>query len=183
MTKQKHYSIQQLSDTSKIPASTVRYYKKEYGDYFPFIRLEGSKYPVYEKECLEVLKTIRKELELGRNKHEVIETLNEKFTPIINIDTDESAKPQLKNKQVSDKEITTTEKPSVSIMQTLKQMSVFNENQLQLTEFYKRQTTQQKEIIEELTATTATQQQRLQELEKEVERLEKPSLFDKLFNH
>lgn len=181
MTKQKHYSIQQLSEATNIPASSVRYYKKEYGDYFPSTKLEGSKYPVYESECLEVLKTIREALDSGKNKHEVIEILNDKFTPIINVEIDESAKPQRKNKQISNKEITTTEKPNVSVMQTLNQMSVYNENQLQLTEYYKKQSVQQKEIIEELTTTTETQKQRLQELEKEVERLQKPSLLSKIF--
>jgi DNA-binding transcriptional MerR regulator len=181
MTKQKHYSIQQLSKETNIPASSVRYYKKEYSTYFAYTRLEGSKYPVYDSECIEVLKTIRKALKLDKTKHEVIEELDNKFTPIINIETDGSTKPQHNNKQPSNKEIATTEKPSVSVMQTLKQMSYFNENQLQLTEYYKKQSEQQREIIEELTILTTSQKKLIEELEKELDKLEKPSLFNKIF--
>jgi DNA-binding transcriptional MerR regulator len=183
MTKQKHYSIQQLAKESNIPASTVRYYRSEYKEYFPSTRLKGSKYPVYDHECLDVLKTIRDLLNEGKNKHEVVELLDKKYTPIMDAELDEPTKEQHNKQQVSNKEIATTNEQGVSIMQTLKQMSYFNENQLQLTEYYKKQSEQQREIIGELQKTNQQQQKTIKELERELKNASKTGFISKLFGN
>lgn len=178
MTKTINYSISELAKESKIPASTVRYYRDAYSEYFSSTRLPGSRYPVYDKECINVLKAIQKALKEGKKKHEVIAEIGKKFTPIYNGESDESAKPQANNEQTNNKQLATNEAQGLNVMQTMQQMAKFNENQLQLTEHYKTQADKQKDVIEELTSANEAQTEHIKELESKISRLQRPSFLD-----
>lgn len=180
MPKQKLYSIQELSEQTKIPASTVRYYRDEYKEYFPSTRPEGARYPVYEKECLEVLGVIREGLQEGLQKHEVIKKLNNKFTPIYDGNSDKAAKEHGGNQQTSNKQLATNESQSPNVMQTLNQMATFNDNQVQLTEHYKKQAEQQRGVIENLEATKEVQLERIEDLERRLKEVTRTTLWDVL---
>jgi DNA-binding transcriptional MerR regulator len=171
MTKSKDYSIQQLSKETKIPASTVSYYAKQYSEYFHPTRPDGAKYPVFDPECIEVLEVVRKGQKDRLSKPQITEQLAKKFSPIYEQKGDDSTSQQSTNKQASNKSIATTTQQVPNLMQTVNQLAEFSSNQVQLTEHYRLQNQQQSELIKELTEKLEKSSDRTQELEVENKKL------------
>lgn len=172
MTKLQNYSIQELAKQTKIPASTVSYYAKNYNQYLPHSRPEGTKNAVYDSECLDVLTEIRKHQKDGLNKAQILSELAKKFTPIYDNGTDTTSNPQANNKQPSNSSIATTTHQPPNFMQTMSQLAEFSNNQVQLTEHYRVQNQQQSELINELTEKLEKAKEQMTELEEKVKRLE-----------
>lgn len=170
--KQNYYSLQQLAEISKIPASTVRYYRKQYKQFFPYTSLEGSKNPLFDSECIDVLKMIRKLLKQGNNRQQTIAELENKFSPIIDqtetpASTATQQVPQTNNNKQTIKNtqlLANSQQPS-NIIELINNPLDFVKNQLQMTDYYKTQANQQFELIEKL----QTENNRLQELIKALE--------------
>jgi DNA-binding transcriptional MerR regulator len=172
MKKQNHYSLQQLSNETQIPASTVRYYSKQYKEFFPNTRPEGSKNPVFDHECIEVLETIRKHQKDGLSRAEIILKLNKKFSPIIDQRADTATSEQATSEQAHNKQLATTNQQIPNVMQTISQLAEFSDNQVQLTEHYRLQNQQQGELIKELTKKTADLENEVLELKAENKKLQ-----------
>jgi DNA-binding transcriptional MerR regulator len=180
MKHQKTYSLQQLAKATGIPDSTVRYYQKNYSEYFPRTRVEGSKHPVYEAECIGVLELIREALESGKSKHDVLQSLGEKYTPIYEDESDTVANRQHSKQQTSNNEIATTNQQPPNFMQTIKQLVDFSDNQAQLTEHYQIQNEQQRKLIEELQRKNSELTARLSDAEAELKQNKKPSFLKRI---
>lgn len=172
MQKQNHYSLQQLSVASNIPPSTVRYYSKQYSQYFPNTRPEGSKNPVFDPECLEVLRTIRKYQKDGLSKAEITMELNKKFSSFIDESADTAINPQAATKQASDKQLATTGQQVPNVMQTISQLAEFSDNQVQLTEHYRKQNEQQRQLINELSEKVGKLEREASNLKEENKKLQ-----------
>lgn len=138
-------TLQQLSKLTKIPHSTVRYYRDSYGEFLPSSHVEGTKRVLYSSECVDVLKAIRKAQNEGLAAHEIHDLLASKYQRVYNAKS--VAK---KQQQTSGSELVASESQA-HVMQAIKQLHEFNTSQVQLTEHYKLQSIEQREVIEQLT--------------------------------
>jgi DNA-binding transcriptional MerR regulator len=172
MTTQKTYSLEQLSVASKIPASTVRYYSKNYSQYFPSTRPEGAKNAVFDSECLDVLKTIRKHQKSGLNKAQILSELAKRFSPIYDNNADMATNQQAASEQPSNKQLATTTPQIPNVMQTINQLAEFSDNQVQLTEHYRKQNEQQRQLIDELSEKVGKLEREASELKEENKKLQ-----------
>lgn len=185
MSKQKNYSLQQLSKETKIPESSVRYYRKQYNEYFPSTRLDGKKHPVFDRECIEVLKVIRKASDNGKEKHEILQLLGDKFSPIYDAETDKPAKEQNSNQQTHHKTLATTNPQAFlppNFLATMKQMQEFNDNQTQLTGHYQTQNNQQADLIGDLKTKNDDLEKENKELKQQLKTANKPGILKKIFS-
>lgn len=168
MATKKYYSLQQLAKATGIPDSTVRYYAKTYSEYLPSSRLKGKKYPVYDHEAIEVLKTIREAQNDNIEKPEIEIILMDKFSFIDQTPQgNKPAKQQLSNKQK------TAINPQLPAMQIASQFTNFIENQTKLTEHFRGQSNIQSEVIEQLKEENKKLQLENLKLKQEVEELER----------
>ena len=129
-------TLQQLSKLTKIPHSTVRYYRDSYGEFMPSSHVEGTKRVLYSSECVSVLKDIRKAQNEGLAGHEIHDLLASKYQRVYN-----AKSLATRQQQTSGSELVASES----------QTHVFNISQVQLTEHYKLQSIEQREVIEQLT--------------------------------
>ena len=146
MSKTKPLTVGELTKATKIPASTIRYYINNYSEYLHGSLVEGTKTVVYDPESMDVLKAIRKAQNEGKKKHEILKSLRGKFTQTY----DGEKKSQGDNKQHNNKQLATHTSQHPQLIQTIKQLSEFLENQVQLTGHYQEQNRQQKQTLGDL---------------------------------
>lgn len=141
----KKLTLHQLSKLTKIPQSTVRYYRDSYGEFMPSSHVEGTRRVLYSSECVSVLKDIRKAQSEGLAGHEIHEMLNSKYERVYNAKSLATS-----GEQVSKSEAVAVEEQT-NVMQAIKQLHELNTSQVQLTEHYKLQSIEQRDVIEQLT--------------------------------
>lgn len=187
MSKQQTHTVKQLSKQTSIPPSSIRYYIESYGEFLHGSQVEGTKTVVYDSECLEILKDIRKAQKDGKKKHQILEMLNKKHTPIY----DGGTKSQSDNKQTNNKLTATNKKQGdaiMAVMQTAQTFKEFGELQREATSYYKELSIEQDNIIKkqtklvkQLQLQNSEQLEGLKAVKKELQQAKRPSLLNTIF--
>lgn len=87
MSKTKEVKLYTLSEIAKktgLASSTVRYYKENYKDFYPSVKVEGKRYPLFEEQAIEATNTIRELYQQDKEKHEILGRLEDDFGVIVN---------------------------------------------------------------------------------------------------
>ena len=90
MKKTNLFTISDIANSTNLPASTVRYYKDNYKEFYPSQNLRGKRYPLYEKQCLKVTEIIRDMYNDGKEKHDIYKHLEGQFQPLIDLSDDDT---------------------------------------------------------------------------------------------
>jgi DNA-binding transcriptional MerR regulator len=188
MKNKTYYTISDIAEQTQLPASTVRYYKKSYSEFYPFRKVKGKRYPVYEKQAVEVTELIRDMYNEGKEKHDIYKRLEGKFQPLIDLTDDDieskEKEPETATEgQPTNNAVATIDSQTKILYRLGLQQKEWIQNQDSLLEHYKKQTKRQNEVIQELEQDNETLRADLEETQQEIERLKsrlKPSLLSKI---
>lgn len=76
-------TLKDVSKNAGIGYSLIRYYKTEFGDYFLPVETADSKYPLYEPQTVELVKTIKEGADKGYTGQQLKEYIHDKgFLPV-----------------------------------------------------------------------------------------------------
>ena len=175
MAKKQSYSIEELAKASKMPASTARYYIEAYTEFFDFSRPSGVKYRVFDESCIDVLKDIRKAQKDGLKKHEILKLLAEKYTTIIEQETETPANQQLNSQQITNDKKTSqmslsevNKKQIINTREHIETLVEFNSQQIELTKRYQGQSNHKSAIIKELDEVIENKRKKIKELQEKL---------------
>ncbi len=81
------YSLAEIADNLEVPASTVRYHAKYYPEFLPTQEVEGERWPKYEEQALEVMRTILDGVADNLSREEIKDKLYELNFSVVNTPT------------------------------------------------------------------------------------------------
>jgi DNA-binding transcriptional MerR regulator len=99
MTNQKLYSLQEIAKRLNIPPATVSYYRKNYADFMPSVRVKGKKYPMFEAQAIDVVGLVRELANNGKLQHEINDVLTAKYPAVIDNSSQNTTNEQSTNEQ------------------------------------------------------------------------------------
>jgi hypothetical protein len=149
VVKQKLYSLQQIAKKLDIPQSTVAYYRNNYADFMPSVRLKGKRYPLYEEQAIEVVGLVRELSEKDKEQHEIILALEAKYPPVIDKSGENDSNEQQTNEQPTTM-LATTQKQGEIISRLISQQTDLIRSQDTTLEAYRNQLGEKERRIEEL---------------------------------
>jgi DNA-binding transcriptional MerR regulator len=166
----KLYTLSEIAQKTGLASSTVRYYKESYKDFYPSVKVEGKRYPLYEEQAIEVTNTIRELYNQDKEKHEILRRLESDFGVIINGDDNDKKESKNNNniganKQGGNYAQVLAETGKKQLMNNYNaQVSQLITSQDSLLSYYKRRN-------KELEETLKGQEIEIKELKKELEDL------------
>jgi DNA-binding transcriptional MerR regulator len=173
----KLYTLSEIAQKTGLASSTVRYYKESYKDFYPSVKVEGKRYPLYEEQAIEVTNIIRESYNQDKEKHEILRRLESDFGVIINGNDNDNKEPKNKNnvganKQGGNYAQVLAETNKKQLMNNYNaQVSQLITSQDSLLSYYKRRN-------KELEETLKGQEAEIKELKRELEDL-KEGVFNK----
>jgi DNA-binding transcriptional MerR regulator len=191
MKNKKLFTISDIAELTNTPASTVRYYKDNYKEFYPSRNVKGKRYPVYEKQAIEVTELIRDMYSDNKEKHDIYKRLEGKYQPLIDLSDDDTGDNEKQPETATGGQPTNNATTAIETIDSQTkilyrlgvQQKEWIQNQDSLLEHYKKQTKRQNEVIQELEQDNETLRADLEETQQEIERLKsrlKPSLLSKI---
>jgi hypothetical protein len=135
-------TLAEIAEQLRIPASTVRFYAKNYREFLPARKLEGERWEKYEDLAVDVIRLIADETKTGKNRTEVRSLLNKRFSPVYDAETGE------------EKGVTATEgqqqqpNNNMALATTLQQVGMVSREQAELVNQAFMTIQRQKELIQ-----------------------------------